>query len=401
METAHPNQAYDQFSKALIGFLELGQARPTNRTVAGIAESTLGFSSATAQMGVTGAPDNLKAAISLVEFVGLSGEGKALLPNAQIRLGEMELGSHNFEDAERLFQKALAEVKGGGSSGSLEVVRLEMACLNNLGVLYDKTERPRLAENAFRESLPLADTLWKRSPEAYGDDVVTTVSNIAKFYHAHNRESDSSQLLSQLIQNLKTMASQDPAVFEPRLAECLVRLATIYQNESVADTVGYLETALPIFEKLDSSSDAHLRELFVETLTLLANAYRNTKPPAAAESMLVRAREEASHLPAGDDSYISLQATASANLGLFYVQQGDAKKAENPIMAAYALFRDLQKKNPEGFGDNFAQAALLLAYVRRDNLGAADCKLLKEAELAAISSSLKQEIVARGTNCQQ
>lgn len=403
METDRPKQAEDQFMKALTGFLELAKANPTARNVNGIAGATLGVSAAFARFtDPSVAAEDLKAAIGLLEFVGKPNDPgyELLTANARLRLGVLYVSSQHFEEAEEQFQQVLAELQNRSNSHTPEVLELEMTCLDGLGVVYDDTDRETPATFAFVKASAIAEDLWKTSPEAYGKEVVVTLSDTAEFFRRRQRTSDAEQAFLQLNQKLTAMVSLDPAVFQPRLAESLVELAQIRQNATPAETIGYLETALPILETPSSRADPHLRRLLVETLTMLGNAYRNTKPPAVAEATLVRAREEAQGLDGSDKGKFNLLATASANLGLFYLEQGDAKKAQEPIENAYSLYRDLQRGNPAGFGDNLAKAALLLAFIRQDSAGAPDCGLLKEAAAAAISSDVKQDLATRTAKCQ-
>jgi tetratricopeptide (TPR) repeat protein len=306
-----------------------------------------------------------------------------------------------------------------------EVYQRDVAMtLHNLAVLYDQTQRPSDAEQAYQEALTIRRQLATQKPEIYLNSVAKTLHNLGALYQTTQRLSDAERAYQEALTIQQQLAAQNKAAYLPDVAPILHNLAILYSDtQRPSDAERAYQEALTIQQQLAAQNEAAYLPGVARTLTNLGGFYSKqgfldsvtsevlldsksdhkqkllysakqwfSKSERAYQEALTIRRQLAAQ---NEAAYLPDVATALNTLGRFYESQNDVSRAHDMVSEAVRIQRDLWRKNAVAFGDALALSLAVegqILFQQRVEDTEAVCSRWREASQVAISTPLKQSI---------
>ncbi|MCP3722581.1 tetratricopeptide repeat protein [Paraburkholderia sp. CNPSo 3272] len=293
-------------------------------------------------------------------------------------LGVLYNDTQRLAEAETAYREALDIYRMLAKANPVAYWHELAFTLNNLGVLYTQTKRLAEAEVAYREALDMSRMLAEASPAAYLPEVAMTLHNLGELYHATQRLNDAGTAYHEALNVVRKLAEANPAAYLHHVAGTLNNLAVLYSDmQHLAEAEVAYREALDIRQALAEVSPATYRPDVAVTLICLGRLYSQTRRPTEAETAYRAAL----------DTYVTLAADISAayqrdvamaffHLGVLYSQTQRRTEAETAYREALDIYRMLAGENPAAYR-SYVAATL-------DNLSNLyiDTQRLAEAETA-------------------
>lgn len=180
------------------------------------------------------------------------------------------------EDAERLYQQAIAVLDGSGASGQSDLGIV----LNSLGDLYRQLARYGQAEPAYRRALEV----WEKQLGPAHQNVAAAVYNLAAVNHAMGRYAEAEPLARRALEI--DVKLHGPEHFD--VASCLSLIGTLYHEQGRDDEAEPMyQRALAIQEKALGPQHPHV----ADTLHNMVRVQQDRGRYAEAERLARRALE--------------------------------------------------------------------------------------------------------------
>ncbi len=240
------------------------------------------------------------------------------------------------------------------------------------------------AESVLQELLRQRRRLAEENPAVYQPDLAQTLNNLGVLYGDNpDRFADAESALKELVDIERELAEQNPTAYRPELAGALNNLGVFYLNtRRFAEAEGALKEAVDIWGALAAQNSAY-RPQFAATLNHLGALYSNNPDRFAdAETVLKEAagidRQLAEQNPA---AYRANLAAPLNNLGVFYLNTRRFDDGERALKEAVDIERELAKENPAAYQPELAETLNNLGLLYSNNPGRlADAETaLKEA----------------------
>ncbi len=103
--------------------------------------------------------------------------------------------------------------------------------LNNLAILYSKTQRFTESEEMYKEALEIFRRLAATKPQAYEPNVAMTLNNLANLYYLIKHFTESEAMHKETLEIYQRLAATNPQAYEPDVASALNNLAILYTNK--------------------------------------------------------------------------------------------------------------------------------------------------------------------------
>jgi hypothetical protein len=229
--------------------------------------------------------------------------------------------------------------------------------LNNLGLLYEATQRLREAEEAYGRSLFTYRTLAKSNPDGYLRYVATTLNNLAVLFQNTQRLREAEESYRESLVIRRRLAKSNPEVHLPYLAMVLNNLGNLYgTTQRLVKAEAAYRKSLSAYRGLATSNPAAYLPNVAITLNNLGNLYSNTQRLREAEKAygesLSTYRKLAESNP---EACLPHVARTLNNLGNHYSNTQRLREAEDAYGESLSTYRKLAELNPQAYRPDVAK----------------------------------------------
>jgi tetratricopeptide (TPR) repeat protein len=199
--------------------------------------------------------------------------------------GNLLLAQNDYGDAETILKAILDRGRQLAKSNPAAYQPDVARTLNNLALLYNRTQRLKEAEAAFQDALDLFRELSKSNSAAYQPDAAATLNNLANLYRQTQRLKEAEAAYDEALEVYRQLANSDPAAYRSYVAVTLNNLANLYrQTQRLKEAEAAFQEALDIRRQLAKSNPAAYQPDVAQTLNNLANLYSHTQRLKEAEA---------------------------------------------------------------------------------------------------------------------
>jgi tetratricopeptide (TPR) repeat protein len=303
------------------------------------------------------------------------------------------IGQRDYNAAERVYGALLPTFRNLVAQDPV-VYRPDLAItLNNLGIIYDATQRLNLAEAAYAEASDIERMLAHESPAAYRPALAEVLDNLGVLYVKMQRFQAAETAYREAWKVYRELARNDPETYSPALATTLTNLGGLYDETQRFDAAkAAYDEALEILRKIARGNPALYRPDLALTLNNLGNLYDDMQRTREAEAALKEALDIRRELARDNPAAYRPDLTATLNdLGTLNARVRRFQEAEAAYREARDIERALAHENPEAY-----RPALAMTLT---NLGAlyTETQHFKEAEGAYLESRNIRRILASNT----
>ena len=168
---------------------------------------------------------------------------------------------NNYNEAEIYYQRALALLENQQDKENVDQQQ-KGSLLNNLALLYSKTQRFTESEAMYKEALEIRRRLAKANPQAYEPDVTMTLNNLANLYSDTQRLTESEAMYKEAMEIYRRLANANPQAYEPHVAGTLTLIGILYYEQGIYTmALEYFGKALAIFEKVYGSEHPYTKQV--------------------------------------------------------------------------------------------------------------------------------------------
>ena len=201
-------------------------------------------------------------------------------------LGLIYNNTQRFDESEQMHKAAL-EIYKRLADANPQAYEPDLAnSYNNLAILYSDTQRFTESEKMYKDALEIRNRLTEANPQAYEPDLAASYYNLAILYRATQRFTESERMAKSALEIRKRLADANPQAYEPDLADSYNNLAILYYNtQRFTESEKMYKDALEIRKRLaDANPQAYEPDL-ADGYNNLAILYYNTQRYAESEKM--------------------------------------------------------------------------------------------------------------------
>jgi hypothetical protein len=256
--------------------------------------------------------------------------------------------------------------------------------LKHLGILSANEQRNTEARSEFEDALALYRSLASQNPDVYQPDVARMLSNLGVLNAHEGRNAEARKNFEEVLALFRSLAVQKPDLYRADLASMLNNFGVLNRDENRnADARKALEEALAIRRELAAQNPDVYRPDLAQTFNNLGvlnrNENRNADARQAYEAALAIYRALAIQNPDGYRYNVAGTLDDLGNLNRDEHRNADARKAYEE---ALAIFRALAVQNPDLYRHNVAWTLDDLGNLNRDEHRNADARKAYEEALA-------------------
>ena len=175
-------------------------------------------------------------------------------------LGLIYNNTQRFDESEQMHKAAL-EIYKRLADANPQAYEPDLAnSYNNLAILYSDTQRFTESEKMYKDALEIRNRLTEANPQAYEPDLAASYYNLAILYRATQRFTESERMAKSALEIRKRLADANPQAYEPDLADSYNILAILYYNtQRYAESEKMHKDALDIYKRLYEAAPQQYR----------------------------------------------------------------------------------------------------------------------------------------------
>ena len=275
------------------------------------------------------------------------------------------LVQNKFGESETYYNKALTIFRRLAESNPSAYKANVAITLNELAIVYAKTQRFSEAESMNKEALEELRRLAESNPSVYEHVLGNTLNNMALVYVNTKHFSEAESMHKEALEIRRRLAAANPSAFEPDVATSLNNLALLYdKTQRLNETEPVLKEALEIRRRLAANNPSAYEPDLAQTMNDLASTYCLEKRFSEAEPMLKEALEIRRRLAAANPTvYEPDWAMTMNNLALLYADTQRFSEAEQICKETAEIYRRLASSNPSAYEPDFIQVLNNLAMI--------------------------------------
>ena len=315
-------------------------------------------------------------------------------------LGIIYQNTQRYSESEQMYGMAL-DIKRRLVSMAPDEHEAGLAqMLNNMGVLYRKIGRNAESRKALTEALSIYEHLNKTTPQRYEKNMALTKSNMADLIATTAGGGESDSIYLESITMMRQMAAADPQAHEPELATTLNNLAVFYNKKGQREkSLQTYQEALDINRRLAQTNPQAYNPQLVTTLSNMATLYWNLNRIDESEKLYREAlsikEQLAKSLP---QTYEQQLPMALGNLAMACRKSGRLDESEQLLLRAVAIDRKLMVNGDKTtFQRNLLNHLRQLAIVYEKKKDQAKClqtyqEALSESKTLATAASTVPDV---------
>ena len=283
-------------------------------------------------------------------------------------LGLIYNNTQRFDESEQMHKAAL-EIYKRLADANPQAYEPDLAnSYNNLAILYSDTQRFTESEKMYKDALEIRNRLTEANPQAYEPDLAASYYNLAILYRATQRFTESERMAKSALEIRKRLADANPQAYEPDLADSYNNLAILYYNtQRFTESEKMYKDALEIRKRLaDANPQAYEPDL-ADGYNNLAYLYMDTQRYAESEKMHKDALEIRKRLAKSNPQvYEPDLASTYSNLAILHSKIQHFAESEQMFKSALEIRKRLADANPQAYDPDLAGSYNNLAVLYHD-----------------------------------
>lgn len=257
----------------------------------------------------------------------------------------------------------------------------------NLGCAYDRENRLKEAEGAYKEALVIQRKLTKADEETYLPDLALPYHNLGTLYFRTNRLKEAEPMFIEALNIRKKLLEKKGDVYLPMTAASGINLGALYvrtdrleEAEKIYQEVLDMRTNLAEKQPEDSGVQMQLADIYGNLGSLYSKMKRtedageNFRKALDIEQRLLEEcrREDAENKDQEDtgrenrERELKKKAAMLGNtLGVICLNQNHRTEAEEKYLLSYELYSELAGENPDEFEPPLAMVSFNLSNIYR------------------------------------
>lgn len=275
--------------------------------------------------------------------------------NHLFRAGRALYDLGRLAEAEDMYNEVLKKYRELAKTPSDRHSSHAASTVNNLGLIYYKTNQFSRAEKAFKEALYMYRMCAQRDPHVHMPYIALALTNLGTLYsHVHNF-TESERFHGEALKIYERLAEKNPD-YESSLATTFNNLGTLYWNlKDFAKSEKAYNEALAIRRRLAGKAPDMYEPSLAITLNNIGVLYLDTGKYKEAEDVLKKALAMGRKLvQKNPDVHTHDVTTFLRSLGRLYCETGKYKEAEAVVTEALTMGRELVQKNPDAYSSDVA-----------------------------------------------
>ena len=201
---------------------------------------------------------------------------------------------------------------------------------NNLGVLYNNTQRYKESEKMYLSALKIYQRLTAANPQVYEPDLAETQNDLGILYSDTRRYEESEEMYLSAMEIRRRLAAANPQVYEPYLVMTQYNLGCLYSDtQRYEDSEKMYLSAMEIRRRLAVANPQVYEPDLADTQYNLGCLYYNIQRYEDSEEMYLSALEVYQRLTAVNPQvYEPYLVRACNNLSFLFLAQGNFEEAE-------------------------------------------------------------------------
>ncbi|MDD7388552.1 MAG: tetratricopeptide repeat protein [Lachnospiraceae bacterium] len=295
--------------------------------------------------------DIMKRIVRIDEKMGVPREDRKRLSDMAknfINLGCAYDRENRLKDAEGAYKEALV-IQRKLSKADEETYLPDLALpYHNLGTLYYRTNRLKEAEVMYTEALGIRKKLLEKKGDAYLPLVAASGLNMGALYMRSNRLEDAEKIYQEVLEIREKLAAQSPENdgVQLQLADIYGNMGSMYSRmKRTEDAETYFRKSLEIEEKL---------------LEKRKNGREESSGAQNAQEQNLQIQRESF-----DQELKKKAALVSNTLGVLCLNQNRREEAEKMYLLSYELYTGLAEKKADEFEPPLAMVSFNLGNIYR------------------------------------
>ena len=333
---------------------------------------------ALAQQDIDENMKNARAYIAALKLKNDWEEASRLLKELADALGTYEAIGEYADFAHRQNQYAEAETYYKLCKDKIAILEknnpevyenLFAAISNNLGLIYNVTQRFDESEQMYKAALEIYKCLTKSYPQAYESYLASSYENLANLYSDTQCFTESEKMHKTALEIRKRLAESNPQAYEPDLAASYNNLALLYSyTQRFTESENMHKLALEIYKRLAESNPQVYEPGLAASYNNLALLYSDTQCYAESEVLNKAALEIRKRLADSNPQvYEPDLAVSYGNLAKLYRFTQRFTESEKMQMGALEIFKRLVNINPQIYEYDLATSYNNLAILYSDS----------------------------------
>jgi len=206
--------------------------------------------------------------------------------NVLNRLGILYRKLKAYNEAEKVYQRALA-LRAGLAKKNPKSYTEDLAwTYNNMGVLYQESNQTDKSEKALQRAYILRQKLAKEDPKKYAHHLSCSRHNLGELYSRMHQYKKAEALLLSSLEARRKLVKENPREYTPALASTLYELAGVhYRMSDYVEAEHMYNEVLALRQELFKRNPSAYKRVFVETLEALVKVYEITRNKQKAEKI--------------------------------------------------------------------------------------------------------------------
>ena len=236
---------------------------------------------------------------------------------------------------------------------------------NNLGVLYNNTQRYKESEKMYLSALKIYQRLTAANPQVYEPDLAMTQNNLGLLYSDIRRYEESEEMHLSAVEIYQRLTIVNPQVYEPDLAMAQSNLGTLYKDtRRYEDSEKLCLSAMEIRRRLAAANPQVYEPDLAMTQYNLGCLYSDTQRYEDSEKMYLSAMEIRRRLAvANPQVYEPDLADTQYNLGCLYYNIQRYEDSEEMYLSALEVYQRLTAVNPQVYEPYLVRACNNLSFL--------------------------------------
>ena len=166
-------------------------------------------------------------------------------------LGVVYAEANRPKDAEEAYKEALKEYRELAKTYPSWYSPNIASTMNSLGDLYGETLRPKESADAYTEALQIRRELARENWGWYAPGLATTLNSLGRLCARTQRFNEAANSYTEALQVRRELAKANPTAYSPDLAATLKNLGVLYKSEGQSEeAVHDCEEAATIYRQL-------------------------------------------------------------------------------------------------------------------------------------------------------
>ena len=248
----------------------------------------------------------------------------------------------------------------------------------NLGCSFDRENRLKEAEGAYKEALVIQRKLTKADEETYLPDLALPYHNLGTLYFRTNRLKEAEPMYTEAFSIRKKLLEKKGEIYLPMVAASGINLGALYmRTDRLEEAEKIYKEVLEIRENLaerqpdNAAAQMQLADIYGNLGSLYSRMKRtedgekNFRQAFDITEKLLAEYRDNDTLPLKGKELKQKAAMLGNTLGVIYLNQNRRQEAEERYLLSCQLYEELAKEQPDEFEPPLSMVSFNLANIYR------------------------------------